>query len=233
MLTDSAWHCMPDTYATQIRINLQIVNSEFYFNVRNLIPIQTENVELGTLMDYSFGQLMWICSHWYSFIITGTGGTAVGTGLPRGYFNNPVPIKLLVSVFSLDIYIIYTYFTSWQVLYLHRIGSVLVICHLTYNWQRRVSCMRQGTFNLFGPPSTTSHFKFKSVQFGSLHLAHTFIIWEVILKRRVEMFGTRGTVGHCYCKLFAMSWIYGDTIRGFLGISSSITIPPRMNPVQL
>ena len=27
MLTDSAWHCM-DTYATQIRINLQIINYE-------------------------------------------------------------------------------------------------------------------------------------------------------------------------------------------------------------
>ena len=71
--------------------------------------------------------------------------------------NNSVPIKLLVSVFSLDIYIMYTCFTSWQVLYLHLIGSVLVICHLTYNWQRRVSCMRQGTFNLSGAPSTTSH----------------------------------------------------------------------------
>ena len=38
------------------------------------------------------------------------------------------------------------------------------------------------------------------------------------------MFGTRGTVGHCYFKLFVMSRIYCDIISGFLGIPPSIHI---------
>ena len=38
------------------------------------------------------------------------------------------------------------------------------------------------------------------------------------------MFGTWDTEGHCYFKLFVMSQIYCDIIRGFLDIPWSIRI---------
>ena len=54
---------------------------------------------------------------------------------------------------------VFMYSAKWPFLKMVDILArrVLQFVILTSIWQRRVSCMRQGMFTLFGAPSTTSH----------------------------------------------------------------------------